>query len=86
MRRRWRELRARGLRDALLATTDRHAKLLREPARRNFARWPVLRSGVFPGQEPRGSYRAEVRATRRWLDRRIAQLDRALVLRPRLEH
>lgn len=75
---RWRQLRARGLREALLATVDRRAKLLHAPARRNFARWPILHDGVFPEQQPRGSYRAEIRTTKRWLDRRIAVLDRAL--------
>jgi hypothetical protein len=75
---RWRRLRAGGLREALLASLDRRTERLRAPARRNLARWPILRRGVFPSQQPRGSYRAEVRATRRWLDRRFAVLDGAL--------
>jgi hypothetical protein len=76
--RRWRALRRDGLREAVLASVDRHAAVLRDSgaAGRNFRRWPVLSRRVF--QEPvlRGSFDAEVRFLRTWLERRIAWLDR----------
>jgi hypothetical protein len=75
---RWRELRAAGLRERLLATADRHARTLRAPARRNFARWPTLSRPPFATQPVRRSYRDEVRATKLWLAQRIAWLDGAL--------
>jgi hypothetical protein len=87
MARRWRELRCAGLRRDLMRAIDAMSALLRGPAARNFKRWPILGRYVPPNpRDPRtGRYRttwqAEVRFTRRWLNRRIAWLDRGL---PRL--
>ena len=76
---RWEQLRADGLRTWLQRSINRRVRVLRVPARRNFARWRVLReNGVFEGQPRRASYRAEVRAMKRWIDQRIAWLDGAL--------
>lgn len=75
---RWRQLRAGGLREALLVRADGLARTLRAPARRNFARWPILPSPMVQAQSGRPSYREEVEAMKRWLDARIAWLDGAL--------
>jgi hypothetical protein len=42
----------------------------------NFRRWPVLDRRIWPNPRARGSYRAEVRALRSWLTRRIGWIDR----------
>jgi hypothetical protein len=74
--RRWRELRAAGLRRAVLASVERSRRELRGAAVRNFRRWPVLDRRIWPKPVARGSYRAEVRFLRAWLIRRIAWIDR----------
>jgi hypothetical protein len=76
MGRRWRELRAAGLRRAVLASVDGSRRQLRGAAGRNFRRWPVLDRKIWPNPVARGSYRAEVAFLRSWLIRRIAWLDR----------
>jgi len=76
MARRWRELRAAGLRRAVLASVSASRRELRGAAGRNFRRWPVLNRRVWPNPVARGSYRAEVRFLRSWLVRRIAWIDR----------
>ncbi|MGH2920378.1 MAG: CotH kinase family protein, partial [Solirubrobacteraceae bacterium] len=78
LERRWRRLRAGGLRASLFGTASASVRELGPAARRNFRRWPVLSERVW--QEPvlRGSHRAEVRALRSWLRRRVAWLDRKL--------
>ena len=75
MARRWRELRAAGLRGQVLATVTQSQRELRGAAGRNFRRWPVLDRRIWPNPVARGSYRAEVRSLRSWLKRRIAWLD-----------
>ena len=73
---RWRELRRAGLRRHVLRTVDRSRRELRGELTSNFRRWPVLGRKVFPNPVARGSYRAELRFLRRWLERRIAWIDR----------
>lgn len=75
---RWRALRADGLLDAVLGTADRHARDLRGPARRNFARWPILDEPLFRNQPVTGSHPAAVAALKDWLTRRAAWMDAAL--------
>jgi hypothetical protein len=75
---RWRELRAAGLLEAMLATVDRHARQLRGPARRNFARWDILQAPVFRNQPVHGSHDAAVAALKHWLARRATWMDGAL--------
>jgi hypothetical protein len=79
--RRWRELRAGGLRQDLLSSADRYARRLAATgaARRNFSRWPVLGVRVWPNPAAavrRTTYASEVRALRRWLALRIGWMDR----------
>jgi hypothetical protein len=78
---RWRELRAGGLRQDLLSSADRYARRLAATgaARRNFSRWPVLGVRVWPNPAAavrRTTYASEVRALRRWLALRIGWMDR----------
>ena len=79
--RRWRELRAGGLRQDLLRSVGRHARLLAGSgaAGRNFRRWPVLGVRVWPNPPAsvrRTTYASEVSALRRWLTLRIGWMDR----------
>jgi hypothetical protein len=86
---RWREVRALGLRQRLRTMIARDAGRLRRAQARNFRRWPILGRYVWPNPvDPRtGRYRptwrAEVAYLRRWLDARIAWIDRALPARAR---
>jgi hypothetical protein len=73
---RWRELRRAGLRRQVLATVARSRAELRPEVGRNFRRWPVLDQRIWPNPRARGSYGAEVRFLRSWLDRRIRWIDR----------
>jgi CotH kinase protein len=75
---RWRQVRAAGLVEALLRAADRHARTLRGPARRNFARWDTLGRPLFRNQLVHGSHAAAVAALKDWLVRRAAWLDTAL--------
>ena len=72
---RWRELRADGLRGKVMRMISASYRQLRGPARAHFRRWPVLDEVVWPAPVARGSYRAEVRFLRSWLDRRMDWLD-----------
>lgn len=72
---RWRELRAGGLIEAMQATIDSRARILRSPARRNFARWRTLDRPVFENQAVHGSHAAAVAALKDWLTRRAAWID-----------
>jgi hypothetical protein len=77
---RWRALRADGLRRVLLRSVARHARRLAATgaAGRNFRRWPVLGTRVWPNPPEavqRTTYRSEVAALRGWLERRIAWMD-----------
>lgn len=79
MRERWYELEAAGLREMVLAAIDRdRATLVSGPAGRNFGRWPVLDQRLWQAPRARGSFSAEVRSLRRFMDRRIAWMDRAI--------
>lgn len=75
---RWRKLRAAALRRSLFDTASASVGELGPAAQRNFRRWPVLDERVW--QEPvlRGSYKAEVKALRSWLRKRVAWLDKKL--------
>ena len=75
---RWRTLRTGGLIESLQRTIDRHARTLRPPALRNFARWQTLDAPVFRNQPVHGSHSAAVAALKDWLARRAAWLDEAL--------
>ena len=80
MTRRWRELRAAGIRRHVMRSSKLHARRLTATGavRRNFRRWPVLGVRVWPNPPAavrRTSYGQEVRALRSWLHRRIDWMD-----------
>jgi hypothetical protein len=64
MARRWREVRAAGLRRRILAGIARDVRRLARPQVRNFRRWPVLGRYVWPNPvDPRtGRYRPSWRS------------------------
>lgn len=74
---RWASLRDGGLREAVLASVDASARTLRPAVGRNFRRWPILDRRIWQNPAARGSFTAEVAFLRRWLDARMAWLDRA---------
>lgn len=76
---RWRALQARGFVRGLLRTVDRRARVLRAPAGRNFARWPILGKPLFPAQFTYRSHRSAVGGLKAWLTRRAAWIDSALL-------
>jgi hypothetical protein len=78
LERRWKKLRAGGLRKSLFASATKYVTELGPAAKRNFKRWPVLKERIW--QEPvlRGSYSAEVKGLRSWLRKRVAWLDSKL--------
>ena len=51
---------------------------LRGSVGRNFRRWPILHTPVWPSKRAHGSHRAEVRFLRLWMSRRIAWMDGGL--------
>src|SRR5918999_166225 len=75
MARRWRELRAGGLRGRVLAAVEGRPRALRGAAGPNFRRSPGVGRRIWPNPVARGSFRAEVRFLRSWLVRRITWLD-----------
>ncbi|MBV9879825.1 MAG: CotH kinase family protein [Gemmatirosa sp.] len=75
VRARWRELRANGALDRPVAFASEHSTYLGEVQRRNFTRWPILDTWVWPNRVVTGSYFAEVRATQDWLRARIQWMD-----------
>lgn len=76
MAERWRELREHGLRRAVLRIVSASRRQLSGEIGANFRRWPVLDQRIWPNPVARGSYTAELRALRSWLNRRIGWIDR----------
>lgn len=76
---RWRALQARGFVRGLLRALDGWTRVLGAPARRNFARWPILGRPLFPGQPVYRSHRSAAGGLRAWLARRAAWMDAQLL-------
>jgi hypothetical protein len=75
---RWYELRATTLSiPAILAKIDEWAALLAEAQERNFDRWPILGTYVWPNPGPPfpDTYEEEVAALKSWIEHRILWLD-----------
>ena len=72
---RWRELRRTGVIEGVLADLDRDARLLADPARRNFARWPVAGTAVIGGTAAAGAYPEDVARLKAWLTARAGWMD-----------
>lgn len=74
VRARWDEVKAAQI-DTLPAYIDAQAALLADAEARNFARWPILDTYVWPNSEVAGSYQGEVDFFRDWMVAHIAWLD-----------
>ncbi len=72
---RWRELRRTGVIENVLADLDRDARLLADPARRNFARWPVAGTAVIGGTAAARTYPEDVARLKVWLTTRAEWID-----------
>ncbi len=73
---RWMGLRQNLLSDSkVLFLIDSMSTLLNEAAPRNFQRWPILSSYVWPNAYVGGSYANEVKYLKDWLLRRMKYLD-----------
>jgi hypothetical protein len=77
---RWQQLRNEGTLAQWQAHTLRRWDYMSEAQQRNFARWPILNTWVWPNRVVTGSYDGEMVAMRAWLSARIAWLD--MQLRP----
>ncbi len=72
---RWRELRASGAIDSLQKLVVSRASHLSVVQKKNFERWPILSTYVWPNQFVMGSYDQEVFVMRLWLEERIRWMD-----------
>ncbi|MFC4638341.1 CotH kinase family protein [Deinococcus hohokamensis] len=72
---RWHDLRRSGVIENVFADLDRDARLLADPARRNFARWPVAGTTVIRGTPAAGRYPQEVADLKAWLTARAQWMD-----------
>ncbi|MFC4424972.1 CotH kinase family protein [Deinococcus navajonensis] len=72
---RWHNLRRSGVIEGVFADLDRDARLLADPARRNFARWPVAGTTVIRGTPAAGRYPEEVADLKAWLTARAQWMD-----------
>ena len=76
---RWEELRSGALSDARLdMVVDSLVNEVGDAAGRNFTRWPVLGSRVWPNAFVGSDYASEVNYLRGWIDDRMAWLDGAI--------
>ncbi len=78
--RRWQELR-RGVLSVprIYGIVDSLAALLGEAQQRNFERWPILGTYVWPNAYIGGSYLAEVRYLKSWIQNRMLWMDASMV-------
>lgn len=74
VRARWRALKVTQI-DTLKAFIDRNSLAMALAQKRNFERWPILSTYVWPNAVVTGSYQGEVDYMESWLQQRIAWLD-----------
>ncbi|MDP7018712.1 MAG: CotH kinase family protein [Pirellulaceae bacterium] len=74
---RWRDLRGDEFAiEAILESIDQTAAKLDSAQQRNFERWPILGSYIWPNPRPYAQdYPEEIRQLKRWLTSRIAWMD-----------
>lgn len=73
---RWKNLRQKELSDAVIYNTiDSIATLIHDAKDRNFDRWPVLGSYIWPNYFVGNTYQEEVDFLKYWLEKRLAWLD-----------
>jgi hypothetical protein len=75
VRARWRQLRADGTLDRLRQRIMFRWDDLQRGQQRNFTRWPILSTWVWPNRVVTGSFGGEVSAMLTWLDQRMAWMD-----------
>ncbi len=75
---RWRQLRADGTITAWQFSLVTRAQYMSAEQQRNFARWPILSTWVWPNRVVTGSYDGEVWAMREWLAARVGWMDAQL--------
>ncbi len=80
VRARWRQIRADGTVDRLFTYIGRERSYLSAVQVRNFERWPILGTYVWPNRVVTGSYAGEVQAMRDWLLARRNWMDAQLGL------
>ncbi len=85
---RWLELRGEHwTNDYLIGTVDRNTELLQESSVRNFQRWRILGSYVWPNPNPLArTFNQEVDLMKEWLVARLRWMDSQLVPPPLLSH
>ncbi len=85
---RWAQLRARELlTPVLMASIDDATALLRESAARNFSRWNILGTYVWPNPNPLATtFEQEVNLMKSWLDDRLRWWDGLYRSPPRFSH
>lgn len=75
---RWDELRKEILSDGhILATVDSLVNELRDAQVRNFQRWPILSTWVWPNSYVGGTYENEIKYLKTWITDRTRWLDKA---------
>lgn len=72
---RWRELRSNGTIDGLANYMARRGRLMGTVQSRNFERWPILSTYVWPNRVVTGSYAGELDAMQGWFQARIQWMD-----------
>lgn len=68
--------------DALLGYIDQTALMLEEPQQRNYEKWPILGTYVWPNYFIGDTYHEEVDYLKAWLQDRLDWMDAALKLQP----
>jgi hypothetical protein len=61
--------------ERLLGTIDDHASLIDEPAARNFRRWPILGTYVWPNWFIANTFQEEIAWMKGWLSDRLSWMD-----------
>ena len=64
--------------DSILHLIDLNTNLLTDAAHRNFRRWPILETKVWPNSYHADSYEGEVAILKSWLLRRLRWMDKQL--------
>lgn len=73
---RWNVLRQNILHtDTLVAFVNEHAALLQEASERNFTRWPVFGTYVWPNRFVGNNYGEEINYLRTWIQQRMSWID-----------
>jgi hypothetical protein len=84
---RWYALRADAFRtEKLLADVDAEAALLDESQARNYVRWPILGTYVWPNWYIGATYQDEITWMKQWLSSRVAWMDSQFPAPPAFNH